>query len=64
MRRMQWLIELVAYGEDAIALLPDELLERSGLKVGDELDWEARKGRIILTHRNASASNEGSSRPS
>jgi bifunctional DNA-binding transcriptional regulator/antitoxin component of YhaV-PrlF toxin-antitoxin module len=58
---MQWLIELMPYGEDAIALLPDELLATSGLKVGDELDWHVRKGRIILTRRNPPARDEGGS---
>jgi antitoxin component of MazEF toxin-antitoxin module len=46
---MQYLIELVPYGENAVVLLPDELLQITGWKAGDELSWKVESRRLLLT---------------
>ena len=50
---MDWCVELVPYGEDAVALLPDELLAVTGWAVGDELEWEVRDGVLLLKSQTA-----------
>jgi antitoxin component of MazEF toxin-antitoxin module len=47
--KMHYGIELLPFGDGAVALLPDELLEQSELRAGDELDWKVRGQSIFLS---------------
>jgi antitoxin component of MazEF toxin-antitoxin module len=59
---MQYLIELIPYGENAVVLLPDELLEVTGWKAGDELDWKVKSRRLLLTRTSPQSHDEGQAR--
>ena len=36
----RWLVDLIEDGEDLVLQFPDEMIEQTGWKTGDELIWE------------------------
>jgi antitoxin component of MazEF toxin-antitoxin module len=56
---MRYLLELVPYGENAVVLLPDELLEIARWKAGDELEWKVEDRRLLLTGISPQSQEEG-----
>lgn len=44
-----WTLRIVPEGEDGRVDLPDEVLAKLGVAIGDEVEVEARDGMIVVT---------------
>lgn len=51
MANSRWVVELIEDGEDLILPLPDEMIEGTGWKIGDDLIFEPLPGNAWLIRK-------------